>query len=229
MAVSTASIAQADPPPAAPEANGSVEIPLQEWPIKPGPRTVKVYVYYPGGVLKNVRPATGLMLSIHNWGGHGADGTASPTALAERLDVVAIGVDYLQSGDKATNDISSRTTSATCRSSTRLQAARIRLRRLKARGIPFATGRIFATGGSGRGNVTLMVNKLAPRFHLRHRHVRHGPADRYAGVQSAGRRTERVNRDPKSPAFLSVDEQQIRYVGNPDHLKLMSSCRIAAK
>src|SRR6185295_7857237 len=88
-----------------PETNGTVEIPAQEWPLKPGPRTVKVFITYPGGQLANVKPTTGLMLTLHNWGGYNTAGTASPTTLADHFNVVAIAVDYLQSGDKATNDI----------------------------------------------------------------------------------------------------------------------------
>lgn len=34
---------------------------------------------------------------------------------------------------------------------------------LSARGISFDSGRLFATGGSGGGNVALMAHKLAPR------------------------------------------------------------------
>jgi len=40
--------------PALPEANGAIEIPAQEWPQNPGPRTVKIEIHYPQGKLANV-------------------------------------------------------------------------------------------------------------------------------------------------------------------------------
>ncbi len=38
------------------------------------------------------------MLTLHNWGGTDCVGTASPVVLARKLNVVAICVNYLQSG-----------------------------------------------------------------------------------------------------------------------------------
>jgi len=56
-----------------------------------------------GGALAGVNENTGLMLSLHNWGGTHARGTADPDLLADKYNVVAICVDYIQSGDwKAT-------------------------------------------------------------------------------------------------------------------------------
>ena len=46
----------------------------------------------------SVNAETGLMLSLHNWGGTGARGTADPKFLANNYNVVAICVDYLHSG-----------------------------------------------------------------------------------------------------------------------------------
>jgi len=227
----SAGVAHAESAAELPAANGTVVLPAQEWPLKPGPRTIKVYVFYPGGQLKNVKPSTGLMLSIHNWGGHGADGTASPTALAERLDVVAIAVDYLQSGDSGSNDIPEPYEHGYLQALDALRALEFVFDGLKARQIPFAAGRIFATGGSGGGNVTLMVNKLAPRTftciidmcgmsRLTDATAFHLPG---AGLNA------RYSRDPKSPAFLSADDQQIRFVGNPEHLKTMKQLQNTCK
>jgi hypothetical protein len=36
-----------------------------------------------------------LMLTLHNWGGSDCAGTADPRALADRLNVVALCVNYL--------------------------------------------------------------------------------------------------------------------------------------
>ena len=49
--------------------NAAVELPAQEWPLRPGPRTIKVLVHYPEGRLDRVAAETGLMLTLHNWGG----------------------------------------------------------------------------------------------------------------------------------------------------------------
>lgn len=92
-----------------------------------------------------------------------------------------------------------------------------------ARKLAFNPARLFATGGSGGGNVALMCGKLAPRtfqcivdlcgmkklsddiaFHLP------GGSDLNA----------RYSRDPTSPNFLSKDAQELRYVGNPRHLAI---------
>src|SRR5262245_14847049 len=64
--------------PTLPRTNAEVEIPAQEWPLHPGPRTVKFSIFYPGGSLEGVTPDTGLFLTLHNWGGMKADGTADP-------------------------------------------------------------------------------------------------------------------------------------------------------
>ena len=92
--------------PALPETMGTVSIPAQEWPVKPGPREIAVTIRYPraGSKIQGVLPTTGLMLSLHNWGGTGSGGSADPGVLAEKYNVVAISVDYLQSGKKASID-----------------------------------------------------------------------------------------------------------------------------
>ena len=73
-----------------PDKNATIGIPAQEWPLQPGPRNVGVKIYFPGGTIAGVKKDTGLMLSPHNWGGEWCGGSASPSALAERLNVVAI-------------------------------------------------------------------------------------------------------------------------------------------
>ena len=67
--------------PALPEAMGTVSIPAQEWPVKPGPREIVVTIRYPhaGSKIQGVLPTTGLMLSLHNWGGTGSGGSGAST------------------------------------------------------------------------------------------------------------------------------------------------------
>ncbi|EDL59922.1 hypothetical protein [Gimesia maris] len=76
-----------------PERDSSFSISTQEWPFQPGPRTVKVYLYYPGKELKNVNAETGLMLNLHNWGGTNTSGAGNPAVLTRELNVIVISVD----------------------------------------------------------------------------------------------------------------------------------------
>ena len=212
--------------PALPDQNAAVEIPAQEWPLRPGPRKVRVLVHFPGGKLANVGERTGLMLTLHNWGGTDCVGTASPTVLAERLNVVALCVNYLQSGPKDSIEGPEPYDFGYLQALDALRALWWLDHGLKSREIKFAGGRVFATGGSGGGNVTLMCNKLAPRT--------------FAGVidlcgmkklsddiafklPGGSDLDARFSRDPASPNFLSLDHQELRFIGNPDHLATMKA------
>src|ERR1043166_5641847 len=52
--------------PALPAKDGAVELPAQEWPLRPGDRKVRVLVHYPDGTLPSVNKNTGIMLTLHN-------------------------------------------------------------------------------------------------------------------------------------------------------------------
>src|SRR5947208_8585568 len=143
--------------PRLPEQDGAVEIPVQEWPLRPGPRTVRVLVRYPGGTLASVRKDTGLMLTLHNWGGVDFAGTADPRELADRLNVVALGVNYLQSGQKEAIDGPEPYDFGYLQALDALRALAFVFHGLKSADRPFATGRTYCTGGSGGRNVTLMA------------------------------------------------------------------------
>lgn len=86
--------------PTLPATDGPVEVPAQEWPLRPGARSVRVLVHFPGGKLANVGKETGILLTLHNWGGVDCVGTANPRELADKLNVIALCVNYLQSGPK---------------------------------------------------------------------------------------------------------------------------------
>lgn len=216
--------------PSLPSDNGSFSVPAQEWPQEAGPREVKVYVYYPGGKLQNVGARTGLMLSLHNWGGTHAIGAPDPRQLADRFNVVAICVDYLQSGpwklSGAPYDFGYLQALDALRA---LYAVHVGLEKL---GRPFDRGRIFSTGGSGGGNVTLMVNKLAPRTFAAVIDLC-GMAklsdDIAFGVPGRTHLNAGYSRDPASPNYLSTDDQEIRFVGNPLHLEAMKRLGNRAK
>lgn len=234
VAVAQSSPAAAeDPWPQLPAANATVEIPAQEWPRRPGPRTVKILIRYPGGKLERVGAKTGIMLSLHNWGGVDCVGTADPQALADRLDVVAICVNYLQSGPKDSIEGPEPYDCGYLQALDALRAMWFVRSSLEMKKIPFAKGRLFATGGSGGGNVTLMANKLAPRTFacvIDLCGMKKLSADIAFHLPGGSELDARWSRDPKSPSYLSPDEQDLRFAGHPEHLTTMkrlgSSSRI---
>jgi predicted esterase len=224
---------RADSLPPLPEKDGTCAIAAQEWPLKPGPRDVTVYLHYPSGSLTNVSPSTGIFLSLHNWGGTGFTGTANPVALARRYNVIAVGVDYLQSGQKASIEGPEPYDFGYLQTLDALRALHFVIEGLHARKQSFAEGRIFATGGSGGGNVTLMANKLAPRTFAVIVDLC-GMAklsdDIAFNLPGGSDLDARYSRDPASPFYLSPDAQALRFVGHLEHLATMkrlgNTCKI---
>lgn len=216
-----------------PATNGTVQIPAQEWPLKPGPRQVAVIVHYPGGKLENVTKRTGTMLSLHNWGGSGCVGTADPKHLAEKYDVVCLCVDYLQSGKKASIDDPEPYDFGYLQALDALRALYWLRQSLADSKHEFATGRTYATGGSGGGNVTLMANKLAPRTFaccIDMCGMAKLSDDIAFNLPGGSDLDARYNRDKPHPYYLSPDHQELRFVGNPGHLRVMkefgNECRL---
>ena len=218
--------------PPLPDQNGAVEIPAQEWPLRPGARAVRVLVHFPGGKLASVNEQTGLMLTLHNWGGTDCVGTASPTVLAEKLNVIALCVNYLQSGPKDSIEGSEPYDFGYLQSLDALRALWWLDHGLKGRGVKIATGRVFATGGSGGGNVALMCNKLAPRTFacvIDLCGMKKLSDDIAFKLPGGSDLDARYSRDPKSPNFLSLDRQELHFIGNPDHLATMKSLGSATR
>ena len=218
--------------PALPVRNDHVVIPTQPWPHHPGSRMVKILLHYPDGKLERVNEKTGIMLTLHNWGGEDCAGTANPNTLAKRLNVVAICVNYLQSGRKASIEDPEPYDCGYLQSLDALRALWFVMDSLNSAGRPFDDARIFCTGGSGGGNVTLMANKLAPRTFAciidmcGMKKLSHDIAFNLPG--GAGLNA-RWSRDPASPNYLSVDHQEIRFVGHPDHLVTMKRLGTSSK
>lgn len=216
----------AQPAPSLIETNGSFCIPAQEWPLKPGPREITVHVRYPGPLphRRNVRPTTGLMLSLHNWGGTGFVGTADPAFLADKFDVVAIGVDYLQSGRQASIDDPEPYDFGWLQALDALRALHFVFNGLIQRGIPFDRSRLFTTGGSGGGNVSLMANKLAPRTFaavIDLCGMKKLSDDIAFNLPGGSELNARYVRDPGHAFHLSPDAQELRFLGHPKHLSIM--------
>ncbi|MBC8873315.1 MAG: DUF2920 family protein [Planctomycetes bacterium] len=219
--------------PALPDRNAPVTIPAQEWPHRPGPREVRVLVHYPNGKQESVNSTTGVMLTLHNWGGEDCAGTASPTVLAKRLNVVAICVNYLQSGRKASVEDPEPYDFGYLQALDALRALWFVVDGMKKTERPLDTGRIFATGGSGGGNVTLMASKLAPRTFaviVDMCGMNKLSDDIAFNLPGGSGLNARWSRDSTSPNYLSADAQEIRFVGHPGHLatnkQLGSSTRI---
>ena len=210
--------------PALPEVNGAVEIPAQEWPRRPGPRTVRTLIHYPGGQLANVNVQTGLMLTLHNWGGTDCVGTADPKRLADELNVVAICVNYLQSGRQASIEDPEPYDFGYLQALDALRALHFVFGRLQQAERPFHAGRIYATGGSGGGNVSLMANKLAPSTFaciIDMCGMAKLTDDIAYDLPDGSPLNARWSRDPESPNYLATDVQEIRFIGNPSHLTVM--------
>lgn len=214
-----------------PAANGVVDIPAQEWPRQPGPRTIRVYIYYPGDELSNVTAETGLMLSLHNWGGTGAIGAPDPVTLANSFNVVAINVDYVQSG-KYNAELGLPYDHGYFQALDALRGLYFVWNGLERAGISFAKGRMFATGGSGGGNVSLMADKLAPRTFACIIDICGMPKlsdDVAFNLPGGSRLNAGYSPNPDDPRYLNADAQAIRFTGHPGHAATMKALGNAAK
>ncbi len=218
--------------PPLPDRSGTVTIPAQEWPFKPGPREISVHIRYPAGTIQSVGSGTGLMLSLHNWAGVGFNGSADGGFLASTFNVVAIGVDYLQSGPQAALKDPEPYDFGWLQALDALRALHFVFEGLEERGIRFDSSRIFATGGSGGGNVSLMANKLAPRTFAAVIDMcgMKKLSDDIAFNEPRGSSLNaRYVRDPQDPFHLSPDAQELRFLGNPPHLVTMKQLGCTAK
>ena len=201
--------------------DAAVEIDAQEWPLRPGPRTVRVLVHYPRGRLDAIGAETGLFLTLHNWGGTDCVGTANPATLAARTNCVALCVNYLQSGPKDSIEGPEPYDFGWLQALDALRALHWVWQGLRQQGIPFDDRRLYVTGGSGGGNVSLMANKLAPRTFAAVFDIC-GMAklsdDLAFDLPGGSSLNARFSRDPASPNFLSRDRQELHFVGHPHHL-----------
>ena len=217
--------------PALPMTDGAVVIPAQEWPRADGPRSVKVYVRYPGDGLDSVDESTGLFLNLHNWGGTDTTGAIDPKAVVNRYNVVSISLDYLQSGPGKEDD--PPYDFGYLQALDALRALYFVWHGLDAMKKPFARGRIYCTGGSGGGNVTLMANKLAPRTFacaVDCCGMAKLADDIAYGIPGRTTLNAGYSRDKDSPFHLTPDAQGLRFVGHPEHVKVMkqlgNTCRM---
>lgn len=219
--------------PTLPEMDGGIEVPVQPWPLRPGPRTVRALVHYPDGNLASVNGHTGLMLTLHNWGGTDCVGTADPRTLARELNVIAICVNYLQSGPRDSIEGPEPYDFGYLQALDALRALYAVQQSLESAQRPYDARRTYATGGSGGGNVALMANKLAPRTFaaiIDLCGMKKLTDDIAFNLPAGSDLNARYVRDQDHPFHLRVDDQELRFVGNPYHLRIMrglgSSSRI---
>jgi predicted esterase len=223
VAALVVSVARSDEWPALPETDAVVTLPAQDWPLRPERRTIEAAIHYPDGRLAAVNARTGLMLSLHNWGGTRCVGTANPLELARRYNVVALCVDYLQSGRDG-NDGPEPYDHGYLQALDAIRGLWFVWNGLAAREIEFAHGRIYATGGSGGGNVALMCNKLAPRTFaciVEICGMTQLSDDVAFNLPGGSILNARYERDAISPYFLSPDGRELRFIGCPEHLNAM--------
>ncbi len=214
-----------------PVRNGLVEIIVPDWEGRSDrpAQTLRLHLYYPKGALAQVTAETGLMLDLHNWGGVTFDGAPNPDVLANAYNVIAIGVEYFQSGDK--DQPTDPPYDFGCRQAIdALRGLQFIAQALRAERRPFDATRIYGCGGSGGGNVIQMANKLAPRAFacIVDLSGMASLTDDMAYREPGGSALKaRYSRDPASPAYLSKGMQEIRDLGHPAHLALQVAAKAA--
>ena len=209
--------------PALPKSDAAITIPAQTHPRFPSPRSVQIYVRYPKGAIEGVTPETGILLSLHNWGGTKFIGAPDPARLVDRYNLVVIGVDYLQSG-KWDPAIGVPYDFGVYQAVDALRALQCVVSGLRHSGIKFDESRIYSTGGSGGGNVTLMANKLAPRTFACVIDIS-GMArlsdDIAYGDPAGSELNAGYSREPDSPNLLTAGAKELRDLGHTSHLARM--------
>jgi poly(3-hydroxybutyrate) depolymerase len=207
------------------------EFVAQEWPFEPGKRMVKMWVDEP---VAGIGEGTGLMLCLHNWGGiyDEARYRSWCRTFSERYDVVTISVNYLQSGAEAHKDKGrvhpydfGYLQAMDC-----LGALYHVRSQLIDQGLAFDEHRIYSMGGSGGGNVTQMVCKLAPHTFACGVDICGMPGliDAFAFGTGEGTHIDAgYSRDPEDPRYLSSNMRRIRDFGDPEHCRLLAEANPA--
>lgn len=196
------------------ESQGLYNFEAQGYPLMPGARNITMYVREP---LHGCDSETGLMLMLHNWGGTWEMMKPCCDELSDRYNVVGISVNYLHSGKEKPDGIPydhGLFQAMDC-----LRAIYHVQERLRREGKPFNGRRLYSTGASGGGNVSLMVNKLASASFSCIVDICGMPGliDKIAYGTKDGLNAG-YSRDPASPAFLTPAMQEIRDPGNKTHL-----------
>lgn len=172
------------------------------------------------------------MLTLHNWGGEDCAGTANPNTLADRLNVIALCVNYLQSGRKDSIESPEPYDCGYLQAIDALRSLAWIRNGLKQSSVTFDDRRIFCTGGSGGGNVTLMANKLAPRTFaciIDMCGMKKLSDDIAFNEPGGSGLNARWSRDSNSLNYLSADAQEIRFAAHPQHLAAIKKSQPSSK
>ena len=184
-------------------------------------REIEVHIFTPDlGVNAN----TGLMLVSHNWGGTWEMCWEWCKVLANKFNLICIDTDYFQSG-QAWREIRHNYDHGLYQAGDCLRALYEVRRYLDENNIVFNRRRTYAAGASGGGNVSQMVNKLAPHTFgcIIDLCGMPGLTDEIAYGECL-RLDAGYSRDPESPFYLAKHMQEIRDFGNPEHLALQYKC-----
>lgn len=187
----------------------------QPYPFLAERRPVPMYVREPDA---GCTPETGLMLLVHYWEGTYDQLFDACDDLANRYNVVAITVNYLQSGkddqEAIPYDLGLYQTVDCLRALYHVQHT------LREEHKPFNPRRLYCAGQSGGGIIALMCAKLAPNSFACIFDLCGCPGliPRIAfGLE--GHCNAHWSQDPASPFYLSPAESEIRDPGHLDHLQ----------
>ncbi|MFA5645460.1 MAG: DUF2920 family protein [Candidatus Ratteibacteria bacterium] len=193
----------------------------QSWQFSPGPREIKLHVKEPSA---GIGPETGIMLVLHNWGGlyNSPEYISWCKIFADRYDVVAVSVNYLQSGS---NRKGGPYDHGYLQAMDAIRAVHSIWSQLKEKKVSFNENRIYSMGESGGGNVSQMAAKLAPRTFACIVDICGMPGLTDGIAFGTGEYGSHLNagysRDPNSPFYLSKAMQEIRDFGNPAHCEIV--------
>jgi hypothetical protein len=175
------------------------------------------------------------MLCLHNWGGIYDQPIYKSwcRTFAERYDVVTISVNYLQSGAEGKLETREHAYDFGYLQAMDCIGALYQVReQLLGEGLDFDEHRVYAMGGSGGGNVTQMVCKLAPHTFACGVDICGMPGLIDAMAFGTGEGTHidaGYSRDPASPYFLSDDMRRIRDFGDSEHCRLLAEANPGLK
>ncbi len=206
------------------------EFAAQQWPFEPGERTVNMWVDEP---VAGIGEGTGLMLCLHNWGGIYDQPIYRGwcRTFADRYNVVTMSVNYLQSGAEGASDTRTHPYDFGYLQAMDCLGALYHVRRqLIEADLSFDEHRVYSMGGSGGGNVTQMVCKLAPRTFACGVDICGMPGLIDALAFGTGEGTHinaGYSRDPQSPYFRTEDVRRIRDFGDPEHCRLLAEANPA--
>ncbi len=204
----------------------------QQWPHEPGERTVKMWVDEP---VAGIGEGTGLMLCLHNWGGEYDQPIYKGwcRTFAERYDVVTVSVNYLQSGDDGKIETRAHAYDFGYLQAMDCIGALYHVRnQLIDQGLVFDEHRVYSMGGSGGGNVTQMVCKLAPHTFACGVDICGMPGLIDAMAFGTGEGTHidaGYSRDPGNAYFLTEDMRRIRDFGDSEHCALLAAANPGLK